>query len=106
MFKKLLLSSVLAWSLSMAVAEVNINTASAQELAVALKGTGVGEKRAQDIVAYREANGAFTSVDDLVKVSGIGTKTVAKIKEKGVAGVGEKKNDKTVKKAVNDEGKK
>ena len=53
---------------------VNINTADAPTLATALR--GVGESKAEAIVAYREANGAFKSADDLVNVKGIGEKTV------------------------------
>jgi len=53
---------------------VDINTADATTLAAAIK--GVGEKRAQAIVAYREANGPFKSVDDLTMVQGVGEKIV------------------------------
>ena len=49
---------------------VDINEANAVELAETL--TGGGEERARAIVAYREANGPFQSVDDLVSVKGIG----------------------------------
>lgn len=55
-------------------APVNINSASAQEIADALN--GVGEKKAAAIVTYREQNGRFESVEDLTKVRGIGEKTV------------------------------
>lgn len=51
------------------VAAININTASAEEL-TQLK--GVGEKLAASIVAYREANGPFKTVEDLANVKGIG----------------------------------
>jgi len=54
---------------------VNINTAGADELSTMLK--GVGSKRAQAIVAYRNANGDFTSADQLVNVKGVGEKMVA-----------------------------
>lgn len=53
---------------------VNINTADAPTLAAALR--GVGETKAEAIVAYREANGAFKNADDLANVKGIGEKTV------------------------------
>jgi len=49
---------------------VNINTASAAELAEAL--VGVGAAKAQAIVAYREANGPFTDKAQLLEVKGIG----------------------------------
>ena len=54
---------------------VNINTADAQTLAVALD--GVGAARAKAIVEYREAHGPFRSVDDLAQVKGIGERVVA-----------------------------
>jgi len=53
---------------------VNVNTATAEEISENLK--GIGLSKAQSIVAYREANGAFTHVDELVNVKGIGLKTV------------------------------
>lgn len=55
-----------------ATTAVNINTASADVLAKEL--TGVGLKKAQKIVAYRNANGQFAEVKDLAKVKGIGKK--------------------------------
>lgn len=54
---------------------VNINTASAQVLAQSLQ--NIGEAKAQSIVAYREENGPFESVEDLRKVKGIGAATIA-----------------------------
>ena len=75
MFKKILFALIAAFSLSFAVAAVNINTATAAELQT-LK--GIGAKKAADIVAYREQNGPFKTVEDLVKVKGIGPATVEK----------------------------
>ena len=57
-------------------AAVNINTANAEELAKAIK--GIGASKAEAIVAYREQNGPFTTVEDLAKIKGIGKKTVEK----------------------------
>ena len=54
------------------VQKININTASAEELAQ-LK--GIGPSRAAEIVAYREKNGPFKLPEELVQVSGIGQKT-------------------------------
>jgi len=59
-----------------AFAAVNINTADAEAIQSELK--GVGLQKAQAIVAYRDANGAFKSADDLVQVKGIGVKTIEK----------------------------
>jgi len=59
---------------SLAAEPVDINAASAEELAEAIR--GVGLKRAEAIVAHRERNGPFRSVDELVEVSGIGEKTL------------------------------
>ena len=57
---------------------VNINTASASELQTL---SGIGPSMAQSIIDERTQNGAFTSVDDLMHVSGIGEKKFAKIKD-------------------------
>ncbi|WP_372384528.1 ComEA family DNA-binding protein [Vibrio sp. BS-M-Sm-2] len=59
---------------------VNINTATAEELSALL--VGVGDKKAQEIVVYREQNGAFTTADDLASVKGIGEATVKKNRER------------------------
>ena len=68
--RKILLAFAMWFALSgAAIAAVNINTATKEEL-TSLK--GVGDKRAQDIIDYRTKNGNFKSVDDLEKVPGIG----------------------------------
>ena len=64
------LLAVAAW----AADPVNVNTASAEEIAASLKGIGLSKARL--IVEYREANGAFTHVDELVNVKGVGIKTI------------------------------
>ena len=58
--------------------KVNLNTATEAELQTI---SGIGQKRAQDIIAYREEKGKFQSVDELKNVSGIGQKTLEKLKE-------------------------
>jgi len=70
------LFSTLAWS-------VDINKADAQHLAAEI--SGVGAKRAQAIVEYRQAHGPFQSVDDLAKVKGIGSGLLEKNRDNLVA---------------------
>jgi competence protein ComEA len=60
-------------------AQVNINTADAATLARELK--GIGLKRAQDIVEYRQKHGPFRSIDELALVKGIGPAAIAKNRE-------------------------
>ncbi|KPH90886.1 competence protein [Pseudoalteromonas undina] len=57
-------------------AMVNINTADLKQL---IKLPGVGKKKAQAIIDYREANGDFASLEDLAKVKGVGKKMLAKL---------------------------
>ncbi|MGX7351791.1 comEA protein [Enterococcus canis] len=57
--------------------KVNINTASEQELQQL---SGIGAKKAADIIQYREANGSFKKIEELSEVSGIGEKTVEKLR--------------------------
>ena len=56
---------------------ININTADTREL---IKLSGIGEVKAAAIVAYREEHGAFSSVEELLNVKGIGEKTLEKIR--------------------------
>ena len=58
--------------------KINLNTATSEQLQTI---SGIGAKRAEDIIAYRESHGGFQSVDDLKNVSGIGDKTLEKIRE-------------------------
>ncbi len=60
-----------------ATEKININTADAAQLQQL---SGIGEKRAQDIINYREENGSFQSVEDLTNVSGIGQKTLENLR--------------------------
>lgn len=56
---------------------VNINTADRGQLQLL---PGVGETVADRIIAFRESNGAFESVDELVAVKGIGEKSLDKLR--------------------------
>ena len=58
---------------------VNINTANSEQLQAL---SGVGPVIAQKIIDYRESSGGFKKVEDIMKVSGIGTKTFQKFKDK------------------------
>jgi competence protein ComEA len=59
--------------------KVNINQASAEEMASKL--SGIGPVLAQRIVDYRSAQGPFQDIEDLKQVSGIGDKKYNDIKE-------------------------
>ena len=58
--------------------KVNINTANAQQLQQL---NGIGEKKAQQIIAYRQKSGQFKSIEELKQVSGIGEKTFVALKD-------------------------
>lgn len=78
--RKILSTLFLALALSVGayaqtpVQPVDLNTADAATLARVLN--GVGPAKAEAIIAYREAHGPFTHIDELVKVKGIGLRTV------------------------------
>lgn len=55
---------------------VNVNQATAEQLAENLR--GIGLKKAQAIVQYRKQNGAFKNKSDLLNVKGIGAETLEK----------------------------
>ena len=59
-------------------ARVNLNAATAAELVTL---NGIGEATAAKIVADREANGPFATVDDLMRVPGIGEKKLAALRD-------------------------
>lgn len=69
-----LLAATMLAAVAWAAEPVNVNTASAEEIAASLK--GIGLSKAQLIVEYREAHGSFMHADELVNVKGIGIKTV------------------------------
>ena len=58
--------------------KINLNTANVADLQ---KLTGIGEKKAEQIIAYREQKGSFKKIEDLMQVSGIGEKTFASLKD-------------------------
>jgi competence protein ComEA len=60
--------------------QVNINTANADMLALALDGVGI--TRALDIIAYREEHGHFKTADELERVRGIGKATLERNRHK------------------------
>ncbi len=80
LFHTLFLTLILLFSSATFAAKVNINTASAEQIATVM--TGIGESKAKAIVKYRKTNGKFKSVQDLENIDGIGAKTVAKNKDK------------------------
>ena len=61
-----------------AASQVDINTASVEELMTV---PGIGQVIAQRIVEFRDKNGPYKSIDDLLKVQGIGEKSLARIRE-------------------------
>jgi competence protein ComEA len=60
-----------------ATAPVNLNTATVEQLATI---PGVGPKMAERIIDYRQKNGGFKKVEDLMNVSGVGEKSFLKMK--------------------------
>lgn len=75
----LALGSLASWAQA-----VNINTATAQELETAIK--GIGPKKAAEVIKYRTEHGPFKTVEDLLKVPGIGEKTLQNNKDKLTVG--------------------
>lgn len=79
---KKILASIALFSLFTTIsiaAPVNINEADAQLISESLN--GIGAKKAQAIVDYREKNGDFANVDDLTNVKGIGDKLLSKVRD-------------------------
>ena len=74
--KKILITICLLIPTLLFAETVNINTADKESLMTSIK--GVGETRAEAIIAYREQNGSFTSVEELAEVRGIGASIVEK----------------------------
>ncbi|MCZ2720098.1 helix-hairpin-helix domain-containing protein [Marinomonas sp. 15G1-11] len=62
-----------------AVSPLNINTASVKQLSAVM--SGVGDAKAKAIIAFRDQNGPFESIDDLTKVKGIGSALINRNRE-------------------------
>ena len=100
--KKFFLVFAIWFALSgVALAAVNINTATKEELMTV---KGIGEKRAQEIIDYRKKNGNFKSVDDLEKVPGVGPGLMKQIRSQ-VTVTGKTSTDKTAAKPADDKSK-
>ena len=67
---------------------VDINTAASAELETL---PGIGPALARKIVEFREQNGPFRTVDDLLKIRGIGEKSLERFRDRIVAGQSKKK---------------
>lgn len=59
--------------------KLNINKATVEELMTV---PGIGQVKAQSIIDYRNENGKFKSVDELTNITGIGSKTLEKLRDK------------------------
>lgn len=75
--KKVMVSLIAALLSSWSLAAVNINTATMNELTAL---PNIGEGKAKAIIEYREANGKFQAIENLMDVKGIGEKIFEKIK--------------------------
>lgn len=64
-------------------ASVDINNANKKDFSTL---SGIGSKKAADIVTFRKSNGCFKSIDELTKVKGIGKKTVEKNRDNLILG--------------------
>ncbi|PGT82922.1 helix-hairpin-helix domain-containing protein [Bacillus sp. AFS040349] len=58
--------------------KININLATSEELQTL---SGIGPSKAEAIISYREENGKFKTIEGLLEVSGIGEKSLEKLKE-------------------------
>lgn len=78
--KSFLFIVLFSFSSLLYAAQVNINTADADMLSSEL--SGVGQSKAEAIVAYREQHGPYKQLEDLTNVKGIGIATIEKNKTK------------------------
>jgi competence protein ComEA len=82
--KKFYLAVILVLFLATAAfANININTADAEQLATL---PGIGQVKAEAIIKYREDKGKFKNINDLKEVKGIGDKLIEKIKPEATTG--------------------
>lgn len=72
--RNILLSMLMLVAIPALADSININSADADGLQRSL--TGIGKVRAEAIIDYREQNGPFEYIDDLMNVEGIGRTTV------------------------------
>jgi len=77
LMKSVLMGMLLTFAAAVS-AEVNVNTASAEELQSL---SGVGEVKAGAIIEYREAHDGFETAEELTSVDGIGEKTLEAIRD-------------------------
>lgn len=78
--KSFLFVVVFSFSNLLYAGQVNINTADVETLSSEL--SGIGQDKAEAIVAYREQHGPYVQIEDLTKVKGIGVNTLEKNKSK------------------------
>lgn len=78
--KSLLFIVLFSFSSLLYAAQVNINTADADTLSSEL--SGIGQSKAEAIVAYRQQHGPYKQLEDLTRVKGIGSATIEKNKTK------------------------
>ena len=78
--KSFLFIVLFSFSSLLYAAQVNINTADADTLSNEL--SGIGQSKAEAIVAYRDQHGPYKQLEDLVNVKGIGLSTIEKNKSK------------------------
>ncbi len=78
--KSFLFIVLFSFSSLLYAAQVNINTADADTLSSEL--SGIGQSKAEAIVAYREQHGPYKQLEELANVKGIGIATIEKNKTK------------------------
>jgi len=79
---------------ALSASPLDINTATAEQLAAVM--VGVGNKKSQAIIQYREQNGAFNALDELIFVKGIGPSLLKKNRDYLSIGAGEEYKEVTL----------